>query len=109
MARTLDDAPAPSMSSFAKVLTLSSTRSCGHGSLEYGGRGAATESIPTVGPLMVVELQKAIKRGLEHPAAGEVLPAKGDPPVLVHDRFLQAVDEPVRPRVSRFRPGQLSS
>ena len=58
-----------------------------------------------MGPLMVVELQKAIKRGLEHPAAGEVLPAKGDSPVLVQDRFLQAFDKPVRPRVARFRPG----
>ena len=50
------------MSSFAKVLTLPSTGSCGDRSFEDGGRRAAVEPIAAMRPLMVVELQKAIER-----------------------------------------------
>ena len=58
----------PRLSSFAKVLTLPSTGSCGDGSVEDGGRGATAEPIPAVRPLIVVELQKAIERRLQRSA-----------------------------------------
>ena len=53
-----------------------------------------------MGALMVVELQEAIKRGLQRAAAGEILPPKRDAPVLVQDGFLQSLREPVGPRVA---------
>ena len=53
---------------------------------------------------MVVELQKAIERALQRPATGEVLAAKRDAPMLVQDRFLQALDEAIGPGMARLRP-----
>jgi hypothetical protein len=44
---------------------------------------------------MVVELQEAIKRGLQRAAAGEVLAPERDAPVLVQDGLLQALDEAI--------------
>lgn len=58
-----------------------------------------------MGALMVIELQKAIERRLEPAPAGEILPPEGDAPVLVHDGFLQPLDEAVGPRVSRLGAG----
>jgi hypothetical protein len=48
-------------------------------------------------------VQKAIEGALQRPPAGEVLPAKGDPPVLVQDRFLQALHKAIGPGVARLR------
>ena len=59
-----------------------------------------------MGSLMVVELQEAIKRGLERAPAGEILPSERDAPVLVQDRFLQALDETVGPRMAWLRAGE---
>jgi hypothetical protein len=94
----------PRLSSFVKVLTHSSTGSCGDGSTEYGRRCATVEAIATMCPLMVVELQKPVKRSLQRAPAREVLPPKGDAPVLVQDRFLQAFDEAIGPGVAGLRP-----
>ena len=55
--------------------------------------------------LVVVELQEAIERTLQHPAPREVLAAKRDPPVLMQDGLLEPFDEAVGPRVARFGPG----
>ncbi len=54
-------------------------------------------------PLVVVELQKPVERALQGPPAGEVLPPKGDAPVLVQDRFLHPF-HPTSLRASRV-PG----
>ena len=53
-------------------------------------------------PFVIVEVQKAVERALERSTAGEVLPAKGDAPVLVQDRFLQAFHEAVGPGMTRL-------
>ena len=58
-----------------------------------------------MGALVVVELEKAIERSLERSTSREVLPTKGNPPMLVQNRFLQALDKPVGPRVARLGPG----
>src|SRR5262245_10342303 len=55
--------------------------------------------------LDVIEPQITIERSLQGPDTREVLPAKGNPPVLVQDRSLDPFDKAVGPRVSRFRPG----
>src|SRR5215210_1401238 len=93
------------MSSSAKVLTLSPTRSCGHRPGEDRGGCAAVETIPAMRAFVVVELQKPIERSLQRATAGEVLPPKGDAPVLMQDGLLQALDEPIGPRVTRLRSG----
>src|SRR6476469_6922547 len=90
------------LSSFVKVLTLSPTASGGHRAVEHGRGRAPIETISTMGAVMVIELQEAIERALQRATTGEVLPAKGDAPVLVQDRFLQAFDEAVGPRVARL-------
>ena len=56
-----------------------------------------------MGPLVIVEVQKAIEGPLQRSPTGEVLPAKGDPPVLVQDRLLQTLHKAIRPRVARLR------
>ena len=86
------------------VLTLPPTVSCGHRATKHGDRCAASQSIAAMRPLAIVEVQKAIEGALQRSAAGEVLLPKRDAPVFVHDRFLEALDEAVRPRVARFRP-----
>ena len=85
------------------VLTLAPTLSCRHRATEDSDRGASTQPVAAMRPLVVVELQKAIERALERSAAGEVLPPKGDAPVLVQDRFLQPLHEAVGPGVARLR------
>jgi hypothetical protein len=55
----------PRVSSFAKVLTVSPTRSCRDRSFEHGRWRATAEPIPPMRPRMVVELQKALERRLE--------------------------------------------
>jgi hypothetical protein len=85
------------------VLTLPSTVSCGHRPTEDGDRRAAAQPVAAMCPFVVVELQKAIERALQRSAAREVLPPKRNPPMLVQDRFLQALDEAVGPRVARLR------
>ncbi len=67
-------------------------------------RRAAAQAIAAMRPLVVVELQKAVERALQRSAAGEVVPPKGNPPMLVQDRFLQALDEAVGPGVAWLRP-----
>lgn len=86
------------------VLTLPPTVSCGHRATKHGDGRATAQSIAAMRPLAIVELQKAIERALQRSAAGEVLPPKRNPPMLVQDRFLEALDEAVGPRVTRFRP-----
>lgn len=93
-----------SVFSFVKVLTLPSTRSCTGGPAEDCGRRASAETIPAMRPLVVVELQKAVERRLQRSAAREAVPAKRDTPMLVQDRLLQALHDPVGPRVPRFGP-----
>jgi hypothetical protein len=56
-------------------------------------------------PLVVVELKKPIERALERAVAGEVLPAKRDPPVLVEDGLLQPLHKAIGPRMARLGPG----
>ena len=55
-------------------------------------------------PLVVVEPQVALERGLELPELREVATPKLDAPVLVQDRLLQPLDEAVGKGVPRFRP-----
>ena len=85
------------------MLTLPSTRSCGDRTFENGGWGAAVEAIPAVGPLVIVEVHEPIERALKRPLAGEILPAKGDAPMLVQNRFLEALHEAVGPGMSGLR------
>ena len=58
-----------------------------------------------MGPFVVVELEKAVEGALERATAGKILPPKGNPPVLVQDRFLQTLDEAVGPGVARLGTG----
>ena len=60
------------VSSFAMLLALPSTRSRADRSVEHGGRRAAVEAVPAIGPLVVVELQEAIERALQRAAAREI-------------------------------------
>ena len=56
-----------------------------------------------MGPVVIVEMHEPIERALQRPAAGEVLPAKGDPPMLMQNRFLEPLDEAVGPGMPRLR------
>ena len=56
-----------------------------------------------MGPLVVVELQKPIERGLEPASPREVLPTERDAPLLVQNGLLQPLHEAIRPCVSRLR------
>ena len=77
------------------MLTLSSTRSCSHRAGKDRGSRAAVQPMAAVGSFIVVELQEAIKRCLQRPAAGELLPTEGDAPVFVQDRLLEALHDAV--------------
>src|SRR6476620_8514291 len=91
------------MSSFAKVLTRSSTVSCGDRAFKDGRGRASVETIATMRAVIVIERQEAIERGLEGAPTGEVLPAKCNPPMLMQDRFLEPLHKPVRPGVTWLR------
>jgi len=58
-----------------------------------------------VRPLVVVEAKVALQPGVELPELREVAPAELDPPVVVEDRLLQALDEAVGEGVARLRSG----
>src|SRR5262245_5596263 len=70
---------------------------------QRGGRLTA-EPIPWMGTVVVVEPQEAVERALKRHAAREVPAAKGDAPVLLQDRALQAFDETIGPRVPWLGP-----
>jgi hypothetical protein len=55
--------------------------------------------------LMVVELQEPIEGALQRSPTGKVLATKRDAPMLMQDRFLQPLDEPVGPGVPRLGAG----
>ena len=55
--------------------------------------------------LVIVGLHESIEASLERRSTREVAPTEGHAPVLLQDRALQPLDEPVRPGVPRLRPG----
>src|SRR5689334_2031110 len=55
-----------------------------------------------MGPLLVVEREEAIERALQRAAGREVVTPKRDAPVLMQDRFLEPLDEAIRPGVTRL-------
>ncbi len=55
-------------------------------------------------PLVVVEAQVALERGLELAELREVATTKLDAPMLVQDRLLEPLNEAVGEGVPRFRP-----
>ena len=71
---------------------------------DRGGRAAAG-TVAVVRPLVVVETQVALERGLELAQPGEVAPAELDAPVLVQDGLLKALDEAVGEGVPGLGPG----
>ena len=91
------------------MLTHPSTGSCRDRSGKDCGRRASDGAIAMVRTGMAIELEEAIERALKPAAAGEVLPAKREAPMLVEDRCRQPLDEPVCPgaasSVSRGSPG----
>src|SRR5215510_7705548 len=67
------------------------------------GRRATASPVAVVGPLGVVEAHELLQRTVQARAAGEVVTAEDEPPVLVQDRLLQPLHEAVGPRVPRLR------
>ena len=82
-------------------MTLSSRR---HGAMEEGGGGAPADAVAVMGALEVVELQEAAQAALERRAAGEVVPAKHEPPMLAEDGLLQALHEAIGPGMPGLDP-----
>src|SRR5689334_24443901 len=77
----------------------------GRADTEYDrGRRAAASPVAVMGPLEVVDAHELLERTVQDRAAGEVVTAENDPPVLVQDRLLQPLHETVGPRVPWLRP-----
>jgi len=73
------------------------------GAPEEGSGRPAAEAVAVVRTFMVVESQKSIEAPLQRRPTGEIAPAKGDAPVLLKDRALQAFHEAVGPGMPGFR------
>src|SRR5262247_2591179 len=67
------------------------------GAQKERGWRAASEPVPLMRPVAVVVARELVERVLQAAAAGEVPPAEGHAPVLLQDRALQPLDEPVGP------------
>ena len=72
------------------------------GAVEDGRWGAAPDAVAMMRALEVVELHEPVKATVERRPAGEVMPAKDDPPVFGENRLLQALDEAVGPGMARL-------
>jgi hypothetical protein len=71
------------------------------GAPERVARRAATEPVPVMGALLVVELHEGVLRPLPGGPGREVLAPELDAPMLVQDGALQPLDEAVRPGMAR--------
>jgi hypothetical protein len=66
------------------------------------GRRSSADAIALVGALGVVVADEAVKSPLQSCPSGEVATTEDDPPQLLENRALQALDEAVGPRMARF-------
>src|SRR5512132_2034433 len=82
-------------------MTLPSRR---HGAVEEGRRRATPDTVAVMRTLEVVELQEAAQAALERRPAGEVMPAKHEPPMLAENGLLQALHEAIGPGMPGLDP-----
>src|SRR4026208_1692591 len=80
-------------------------RSGPSGAPEERGWGAATDPVALMGPLVIVGLHEPIEASLERRSTREVAPTEGHTPMLLQDRALQPLDEPIGPGMPGLRPG----
>ena len=75
-----------------------------HGAVEEGRGGAPADAVAVMRALEVVEAQEAAQAALEGGPAGEVVPAKHEPPMLAEDGLLQALHEAIGPGMPGLDP-----
>src|SRR5688500_4225414 len=64
--------------------------------------GAAAQSIPAMGPFVIVEAQVLLQPALQLTLLRKIRSPKDDAPMLRENRALQALDEAIGPGVSRL-------